>query len=328
MATLHVFNPDHDYALAVGINVYVSPMKIKRIARQFESLPVYWADSDDFILKTDNTICQVCDSRVFEICEAKSQIDRISPWGWDHSLVMRLGSAGFDERLLPTRENLIEMQRLSHRRISIDLNRELGFRHLPVECFNPEEAMDFLKRKGYAFFKAPWSSSGRGIVNSRRMPEENLLAWIKGIINKQGSVLAERGAEKRMDFASLWECGSEGVEFKGFSITEADDKGQYLGNYCAPQAVITKRISKYTSEDPEKLINTQKAFIEKRIYPGYRGPLGIDMLIDSEGTVWPGIEINLRNTMGHAAMAYQKYLDTCNDGVWEPDPFDIFIPLQ
>ena len=327
MATLHVFNPDHDYALAVGINVYVSPNKIKKIAKNLEMLPAYGANRDDYILREDNSVVGVGSGRQTELSKIKGEIEAIRPWGWDHSLVMRLGSLGIDSQLLPSRKELIEMRRLSHRRISIDLINHLKVGPVPKECFSLEEASDFLENEKYAFFKAPWSSSGRGIVNSRRMPEENLFAWIRGIINKQGSVLAEKGAEKLQDFASLWECRGVEAVFKGFSMTKADDKGQYLGNICAPQKEMYKYLSDIAVEDPKSYLEEQKEFLDNRVAGDYDGPLGIDMLIDKEGKIRPCIEINLRNTMGHMAMDYMNYIETKRNGNWEPDPYSLFERL-
>lgn len=309
MSTLHVFNPDHDYALAVGENVYVSPGKIRKIAADMQYLPRYWAGPEDYILLADNMLYSIAEERVAPLSEADGKIEKIFPWGWDHTLVMRLRALGIPERLLPCKEKINEMRRLSHRRISIDLNRVLGSRFIPRECKSVEEAKNFLQLHPYAFFKAPWSSSGRGIVNSRRMPAENLFAWIKGIINKQGSVLAEKGAEKRLDFATLWWCKNDSVEFCGFSLTEADDKGQYLGNYYGPQSRLKEAIKKETDEDLDEAVQLQKAFLRGEVLPFYEGPLGIDMVIDDERRIWPAIELNLRNTMGHAALNYQRFID-------------------
>lgn len=309
MAKLHIFNPDHDYALSVGINVYVSPRKIKKIAEALELIPIFWSGKEDYILKADNTVVRMKDGKNLRVSEIAEEIMTVVPWGWDHSLVMRLRALGLKENLFPAREQLIEMQRLSHRRISIDLNRALDFEKIPRECFSLEEAADFLAETGYAFFKAPWSSSGRGIVNSRRMPEENLFAWIKGIINKQGSVMAEYGAEKQLDCATLWDITDNRVEFIGFSISDVDDKGQYLGNYSAPQSELKKRIREISAEDLDALVEEQKRFVEEKIMPFHHGPLGIDMIVDTTGKIWPGIEINLRNTMGRAALAFQRFIE-------------------
>ena len=327
MPSLHLFNPDHDYALGIGINVYVSPGKIKRIAKHFEMLPAYWAKDEDYILREDNTVCRMADRQDVELETVRRSIDRIEPWGWDHSLVMRLKALGFRENLLPDKNELLEMRRLSHRRISIDLTRHLDFEFIPEECTSLEQARNFLEREGYAFFKAPWSSSGRGIVNSRRMPEENLFAWIKGIINKQGSVIAEKGAEKKLDFATLWECSEGNIEFKGYSMTMADDKGQYLGNYCAPQPEMERHIRANASDSLDSIVERQSSFISNKLSNIYEGPLGIDMLIDKSGKIWPSIEINLRNTMGHASLAYMRNLEKTNGGVWQKDPYSIFSPL-
>ena len=38
--------------------------------------------------------------------------------------------------------------------------------------------------------------------------------------------------------------------------------------------------------------------IQNVLTDGYEGPLGIDMLVTSQGIIHPCVEINLRNTMG------------------------------
>jgi hypothetical protein len=59
-------------------------------------------------------------------------------------------------------------------------------------------------------------------------------------------------------------------------------------------------ISRYVSDG---LLDNVKQNIVSRIRPdGYVGPFGVDMMVTKEG-LHPCVEVNLRRTMGHVALA-------------------------
>lgn len=144
------------------------------------------------------------------------------------------------------------------------------------------------------FFKAPWSSSGRGVLYTADLTYEQTLQWIRGIIRSQGAVMAEKAYAKSLDFATEWTIDPQGTHFIGISVFEASKRGKYHRNYKGSQAELWNMIPNLRTD----LIERQRATINKVIAPCYYGPLGIDMLVTDTGLIHPCIEINLRNTMG------------------------------
>lgn len=302
MPRLLVFNPEHDYSLAANTKHYYPPAGIIRLRKRFQFLPLLWARDDDFILLDDNSIVSASTLRNCEPADVQTGISEVEPWGWDLALKARLGKIGLSLNSIPSDEDIAEMRRLSHRRISILCNRHLQSEFMPKEFFSVEEALEFRKQQGDCCFKAPWSSSGRGLCFTFGLNSSPVGEWLHGVIKKQGSVIGETIADKKLDFASLWVTTAGGTEFRGFSITEADGRGRYRFNYVGSPAVMQESIADAATEDLAEVVGGLKNFIEINIQPFYKGRLGVDMLIQKDGRIRPCIEINLRNTMGHVAM--------------------------
>ena len=105
------------------------------------------------------------------------------------------------------------------------------------------------------------------------------------------------------------------VRYLGLSLFHTVN-GAYMGNILATENVKMKMISRYV---PVTLIDTIKQKITEQLrLESYVGPFGIDMMVvknDNDtnqmvhGTsanatsLHPCVEINLRRTMGHVALA-------------------------
>ena len=50
MATLHIFNPETDFALAAGIPIYTPPAKVLALKHSLSLLPAIYARRGDYIL--------------------------------------------------------------------------------------------------------------------------------------------------------------------------------------------------------------------------------------------------------------------------------------
>lgn len=327
MSRLLVFNPEHDYALSSREGFYVAKARIRKLASERDLLPLLWCDEADYILRADDRIVRTC--RPEEECnleEVIKEVRLIEPWGWDKTLCNRLLNIGFDEALLPADEKLEAIKRLSHRRLTIDLNKFLRNDDLPEEFFSVDDALEFFKENPDCFFKAPWSSSGRGVISTSTMKNKMVGEWIHGVIRRQGSVMGERNHPKALDFASLWICKNGEVEFRGLSISKTSNRGKYSGNICANNKSLERIVKMHTSYFNEELIDRQKKFIAEKIAPEYDGRLGIDMMAGIKGEIYSGVEINLRNTMGHVAMDYFSRLKEENEGKFLPDRFGLMIP--
>lgn len=319
LKTLHIFNPEHDYALGVVQNSYTPPRQIVALGKEKSLLPALYAGNGDLILiPSDITTVYLESLPYFEIAKSKAlklvktedlqdwieEISEIKPWGWDFAVRNRLIEAGVPERLLPSILQIEKIRELSHRNLTIPF-REFLSHQLGEDVFNPvkelfsiEDVGKYLARCPNAFFKAPWSSSGRGIVRSTHITHKGLMEWAHGIIRRQGSLLAEPAWEKTLDFATEWMIEDREVRFIGYSVFYASSRGKYHGNENAPQSHLLRLIKEKAPKFDEKIIMAQKLAIEKFIAPHYEGPAGIDMLADKEQRINYCVEINLRMTMG------------------------------
>lgn len=306
MARLLIFNPEHDYALAQGSPFYVPPLSVRKLSQERQFLPFVWGNDDDYVL------CAAFDTVALNYGEENKKLEDIlpsissvNPWGWNPMLKHRLQTIGIPDSLLPSQEYLETLRRLSHRRISILCNSFLESPAVPKEFFNVEDAISFAKVNKRCYFKLPWSSGGRGVAATRELNIRQLTEWVRGAVRRQGSVLAEIEIERILDFATLWDINEAGtVSFSGFSLSKSDGRGKYQGNYYGDQKIIEERIQQASTLNLTDIVANQKSFIESHLSPHYRGKLGIDMIADIHGNIYPCVEINLRRTMGHVALDY------------------------
>ena len=72
-----------------------------------------------------------------------------------------------------------------------------------------------------------------------------------------------------------------------------------------------KILSRYTSlECLDSIRETVVSVMSKQLKGNYSGPFGIDMMIVNGGLVHPCVELNLRQTMGHVALAMSEKVNT------------------
>ncbi len=317
---IHIFNPDTDYALASGLNFYTPPASVIALRRQLALLPLQYAQPGDAILCLDPLDPQALPTGIPIFTPIHSQdhtgalvttyreirtgaplpLDSdFLPWGWNHALRHHLHLLGVPDHCLPSIDRLDHLRALSHRRTTILLNQALGAAPLPVELTSPDAAIAFWRDNSGCWFKAPWSSAGRGVICTADLDENHIRPWCAGIIRRQGSVMAETGADRRLDFASEWECRDGEARFLGLSLFRTSARGKYLSNDLLPQKEIEAAISQaIPGFDLRMLVSAQASALEAYIAPNYDGLLGIDMLADGPH-LRPCVELNLRRTMAH-----------------------------
>ncbi len=327
--TIHIFNPDTDYALALGRKHYSPPSRIISLRKSMALFPAKFASPGDAILLIDDVEDkQLQESPYFEISVNKaidiiklnqiadyiSQYESIhdnltlQPWGWNHTILRTLLNAGVEQKYLKTEDRIDTIRELSHRRTTIPfqtiLSKDLGdITVIPAKEFNSTtDAMGFLKSNPGAYFKAPWSSSGRGVINTTFMKTDEIISWVNGCIKRQGSVIGEIGRNRTGDFATEWFCKGGEARFLGLSLFRTTREGRYKGNVKGSQEFLWQSISGYTSLWNHNVIDAQKNAIDSIISPLYEGPVGIDMFSTVEGDLNPCVEINLRMTMGLATL--------------------------
>lgn len=314
---IFLFNPYNDLALAAPTGHFTPPATALAVARAGACLPLWWAHESDIVLVPDEASLAVARRIATEyglpdvaaIKVGPETAGELHPWGWSRHAAGLYARAGVDTALLPSARWLEDMRWLSHRRTSISVLRRLGWPEdlMPVEACAAAEAMERYRLWGKAVMKLPWSGSGRGVMLAHEIPDSTLQGYVEGVIRRQGSIIVEPFYRRRLDFAMLFEIG-ESVEFMGVSVFAADSRGRYTGNIVAPQSELEGMLP------PD--IAALKLTVAEALRPiadaGYRGPAGVDMMVydradGRERAVMPCIEVNLRWTMGIAAMLMARH---------------------
>ena len=341
--TLHLFNPEHDLALASGLANFTAPHAGRQLRHDLGFLPALWAKEGDVVLVDDVEEAERTWQQLAEGCGIKftdcrflnwkswatiGEADAIEPWGWDATLqtaLARTPSAIY--QLLPTDEDLQVIRQLSHRREAARVLAAL--RELPAtvgeayECHSMDEVRERIATIGHAVIKAPWSSSGRGVRFTSQHSTPNtqhstLTSWLQNIIARQGSVMIEPYYNKVKDFGlEFYSDGKGTINYLGLSLFHTEN-GAYTGNVLATEASKRELLGRVL---PLSLLDEAKSRLCIELGAlcngKYTGPLGVDlMVVENKGLttlLHPCVEINLRRTMGHVALALEKRLNPTDD---------------
>ncbi len=318
---LHVFNPEHDIALASNKFNFIAPHAGRDMRTDLGFLPALWAADGDVVLVDDVNValdrkvqfqCYVHDVTFVSYHEMKelTHLSEIEPWGWDRALRFQLQKIGVPKFLLPTDEYIDSVRCISHRwwacqkvlKKLVELNKERIGSSILITNVNQLDDID-----NEYIIKSPWSGSGRGVryVNGITKHQRG---WAKNIIACQGSVTLEPYYHRIKDFAAEFYAYSDHVEFIGLSIFRSSN-GAYAGNIIISEEEKQEIISQYIPfhrvwsaiEDICDILNDE-------MVGKYVGAFGIDMMIVDENGIklHPCVELNLRRTMGHVALALQQ----------------------
>ncbi|MDE6006586.1 MAG: hypothetical protein K2G67_03425 [Muribaculaceae bacterium] len=333
MHSIHILNIDSDYALASGRRYYTPPAHISMLKRSLQLLPALYAAPGDIIVVNDlKDVSDEALSNMIEVSGAPAP-DNISlnslvnrnisfiglddlgnndrfwkshipdPWGWNLSIRQFFLDVSGGNAIIPSEERIEKLRDLSHRRTSIRILSYLPiqFREnivLPEEITDAGIAVKAFQSGGPLYFKAPWSSSGRGVMETTGLEQMHVEPWIRGIIRRQGSVMMEKAYERALDFATEWMCSNGSASYLGVSVFKTSRRGKYHGNMKDTQEELTALIDSHINVSLKEVINAQKEALETIVCPDYDGPAGIDMLATPGGDINPCVEINLRHTMG------------------------------
>ncbi|MDE6696402.1 MAG: hypothetical protein K2K25_05940 [Muribaculaceae bacterium] len=306
---LLLFNPETEYALASGASFYTPPIRVEKLRKELQLLPEAWAEKDDYILVDDVSLlaskCRLVDWNMLEsLFEEKPEL-KIEPWGWNPALIRRFKDNGVPEHYLPDDQQMTFIRNLAHRRTTVTLNtlwnNYIGkdFKvEVPVELKSEDACMGFYYENPGCWMKAPWSSSGRGVINtSADMTEELVRQWCHGILRRQGSVMGETGADRLADYATEWQLDQGQAIYLGLSSFNTSNRGKYISNQRKSQKEMIEDFDAVSLIRHQEVVHTQKNILEK-VFAGYQGLLGVDMLIERNGKIRPFVEVNLRRTMG------------------------------
>ena len=330
MATLYIFNPEHDIALAANLSNFTAPHAGRVLRADIGYLPALWAGSDDYVLVDNADDAQTAFARLihrpFQGFVEKRQlarlpISRVEPWGWDLALRSFLLRYDLPSEVLPSEQQIAVIRDLSHRKTAVALLRSLAIEGTVGESVvlqTPEAVALQVKQWGRVVLKAPWSSSGRGIRFVDTVLDDYQQRWLHNVLTRQGALVAEPYYDKVKDFAMEFQsdgCGS--VTCLGLSLFHTSN-GAYTGNILASEEEKREMISRYVSTD---LLDAVQSSICQLLSPvfkdRYQGPFGVDMMIvngkssnsklsNGKCLLHPCVEINLRRTMGHVALALSQ----------------------
>lgn len=325
---LHIFNPEHDLALAANMSNFTPPLAGRALRSELSFLPALWASENDAVL-VDDVEAAYSEYLAFKKKAgiqrhnpmfvtkkdlAQLSIDKIEPWGWDLTIRSMLLRCGVESCLVPTTDEIAVIRQLSHRKTAatvldqISLSGTIGQSFC---CLSVDEIMQKFTNHHCIVLKAPWSSTGRGVRVATCPMNDALVGWATHVIQSQGSIMVEPYYPHVIDFAmEFYSDGKGNVEYLGLSLFDTIN-GAYSGNILSSESNKKATLINYISEDllnsvREKLMDITSSLFDDK----YRGPFGIDMMIvkDCEENsqqmflLHPCVEINLRRTMGHVAL--------------------------
>ena len=338
---LHIFNPEHDIALAHNNPYFTAPHTGRQLRADLGFLPALWAADGDWVLVDDveaahehvrhlknyaHKVVFVSTGDLKKFCSNASFCNdssssrppiSIEPWGWNVALCHQLKIVGIPSRYLPSEQTLQLIREMSGRQwaarnlIPMLPGMKEGTLSLPSIATSIE---DLVKKYGDStttrvVLKAPWSSSGRGIRYVDGILGSSLQGWIRRIISQQGCVMMEPYYDNKVkDFAVEFYAHSDGhITYEGLSLFKTMN-GAYAGNIIMTEKEKRQLISHCVSLPVlENIISAIIRIMEPHIHFIYTGPFGVDMMALQGGIIHPCVELNLRRTMGHVALAISPH---------------------
>ncbi len=328
---LHVFNPEHDIALAYDNPYFTAPRAGRQMRTDLEWLPILWANEGDLILVHEPSGTKSCTLPNIpnlpkcqfvthkQLTRWKNKISSVDVWGWDSAIKHELSKSHIPNHLLATEEELLHIRGLSHRRYAMQTLKELLTDSVlnsinltskligeAKEINSLAELISYTEGLNQFVLKSPWSSSGRGVRMVTHGLDANLEKWARGGIQQQGSVMIEPLYKKIIDFGVEFISSESNVTLVGLSIFKTA-KGTYEGNLLDSEYNKETFLAQWISIDfLHQVIQRLAQILKRDVSPWYKGCIGVDMMIvstDKHVALHPCVEINLRRTMGHVALA-------------------------
>lgn len=328
---IHLFNPEHDIALAANIDRFTAPHAGRALRTDLGFIAALWADEGDVVVVDDveaaresvrhlkryaRDVTFVSLSGLSALPDIGTGNVSVHPWGWDKTVRDQLIKA--DSRLagvLPSDERLHTIREISSRRFAAERvlpvvrEADASFVGESRYCTDMAGLDDLVASTGRCILKAPWSSSGRGLRYIAGAMEPHQRAWAANIIRRQGGVMLEPLYNKVKDFGVEFRTDGNGnIEYCGLSVFRTVN-GAYAGNLLATEDDKLEWLSDYISVER---LGRANAEIIKCLSPLlrniYKGEFGVDMMVVSAPghngfMLHPCVEINFRMTMGHVALA-------------------------
>lgn len=313
---LFLFNPDCELAIANGNRFYMPPANIIKMAEDLAFLPAWLGKEGDCVLVKElpdlhfmRTVNELLSLRCLPVLESKlDKYDDITgvPWGKSPKMCHWLAERGWGEEWKPEQKEWYS--RKTAREGLEQLIEALPFVEkevLPRICFTLTE-LEAKASRGNWLVKAPWSSSGKGLLMLENGISPKEKEWLNGMFRRQGYLMLEKKLDKTEDFAMEFLVGEKGVRFIGWSSFSTGIRGEYTGNFLGSQKSIEDRLVCQLGEQVIEALKREVPRMLMKILPRYHGYLGIDMMVyrQDQGklAVQPCVEINLRYNMGILAL--------------------------
>ena len=326
----HIFNPEHDSALALESGIYTPKPQIQQFAKDLSTLPLWYSDEEDKVILPEISDQEWLNSVGNIIPNIKDKIastdeykhfqspKRLMPWGIDNTVCKLTGTTLIDGEEISRVINRTKI--LSSREQTQDALTRLkenglydGFVSQKVDTI--DELRKINEEFGKIVVKAPWSSSGRGVLFIDEFDEKEAKR-IGKIIESQGFVMAESFFEKEIDFALEFEDIDGQWQFAGYSLFSTDEHGAYKQNLLASDEFLKREICRHADVDRlDKIVEFYCQYFQERA-DELKGNkiIGVDMMAGN-GRIHPCVEINVRHTMGIVARRlYDKYVEPGKTG--------------
>lgn len=283
-----IFNPGYEPSAKLGMTSYTAPGSVRRFRTDCAPLLLYLSAPGDRVLLYEPLPEELMHPRLTtEVGDGE-----LSPWGWAPE-VKRYGD-------LPYRDE--EMYFFASRERSVELWQSVYVRGdilFEPELTAPRIIPDYSTLPPAPFvLKELFSSSGRGI--SFVSTEDT------GLFAGERPRVVEPMLELIEDVGVEFERQADGsVRYLGLSRME-NSGGRYSGNHLHLHTVPHPQFQTYVALLTEVLQSFDLG--------GYRGYFGVDTATyrgrDGAAHIWPAVEINVRPTMGHVALALEQRYPT------------------
>ena len=316
-------------ALAFGQRNFTPPHVARAMRVNLGFIPAFWARQGDvvivddvqFAVKAARKAGKLDEKVLFLSLEEAVKVMRtmpdhataILPWGWDEALCGQLQRGGVPTSLLPDGNTLRRIRKWSNRDTAAHLlktvRRQLTDTIGESVCCSSRSQVETLARQWTkAVLKAPWSCSGRGIRYIEQTMDGATEKWVDKVIAQQGTIMVEPFYHKVVDLGMEFSARQDGsVAFDGLSVFHTEN-GAYMGNIISTEQRKRERLRNYVASDKLDMTATALQKVLADLFKGqYVGPLGIDMMVVAQNgrfMLHPLVEMNLRRTMGHLALAF------------------------
>ena len=345
MPQLYLFNPGHEMEVLCGKSHYTPPYSVQKMATDLEMLPVWYGGPGSFTLVRNSKASQfiaslpkgfrpslsspmILNLMMKELYRRKKLGEKpklppldASIWGISPRSIdvfKELKQAGMDVEIP---EWKVEYTQLTSRTTSAlcleRLQKDIPITPpiaIPVFLSELSEVEAFVERNKPPYvLKTPFSSSGRGLywIEDNKL-DSRAISWLSGAFKKQGTVSIEPALNRIIDFsAEFYSNGNGQVQYIGLSIFETQPQGQFVGCMLGTQEMLLQQLNDYISPDDYLFLVEQISYVlQEAVGNIYMGYLGVDMFIhktdDGNYAVHPFVELNLRFTMGLAAIRISR----------------------